>query len=164
MAIKLPPCPPLTAEGFASSAWQRWLDLLRQALAQAYTPDNPQLSSDTPSASAAGLASVRAQLSSMLISLATAPDSSAAVAQLRRLAALLNTAVTFTSVVTTGDITAGGKFGCNAAAAQAAAASGAALIAYAAGANGLATGAAMQALVVKVQAIDAALKANGICS
>lgn len=57
-------------------------------------------------------------------------------------------------------VTAG--FGCNTKTAQASVASGAALIAYAAGANGLATGAAMQALVDKVTVMDTALKANGI--
>lgn len=55
-------------------------------------------------------------------------------------------------------------FGCNNATPQAAAASGAALAAYAAGANGLSSGANMQALVDKVIAMDAALKANGILS
>jgi hypothetical protein len=55
-------------------------------------------------------------------------------------------------------------FGANGATPQAAAASGVALVAYAAGANGLANGADMQALVNKVIAMDAALKANGILS
>lgn len=59
-------------------------------------------------------------------------------------------------------ITAG--FGCNTKAAQASVASGAVLAAYAGGANGLATAAAMQALVDKVTIIDAMLKANGIAS
>ncbi|MES2346311.1 MAG: hypothetical protein V4641_01950 [Pseudomonadota bacterium] len=61
-----------------------------------------------------------------------------------------------------GDVKVFTKFGCNGKAPQAAVAVGAALAAYAAGANGLSTGAAMSALVAKVQAIDAALIANGI--
>jgi hypothetical protein len=55
-----------------------------------------------------------------------------------------------------------GGFGCNGKTPQTAVAVGAALAAYAAGANGLSTGAAMSALVAKVQAIDTALIANGI--
>lgn len=54
------------------------------------------------------------------------------------------------------------QFGCNGASIQSSYAVGATLGAYAAGANGLSTGAAMQALVDKVIAMETALKANGI--
>lgn len=57
-----------------------------------------------------------------------------------------------------------GAFGCNGSAAQTAYASGGALAAYAAGANGLSTGAEMSALHALVVAIRAALVANGIMS
>lgn len=53
-------------------------------------------------------------------------------------------------------------FGCNGTTPQTAASIGAALAAYGAGANGLSSGAEMQALVNQVKAIAAALKANGI--
>lgn len=56
-----------------------------------------------------------------------------------------------------------GAFGCNGSAVQVSYTLGATLGAYAAGANGLSTGAAMQALVNKVIAIETALKNNGIC-
>lgn len=72
--------------------------------------------------------------------------------------------VSSTAVSMPGTLTPAGGFGCNGKAAQTAFASGAALAAYAAGANGLATGAAMAALVAKVQAIDTALINNGITS
>lgn len=55
-----------------------------------------------------------------------------------------------------------GAFGCNGSAPQGAAALGAALNAYVGGAFGLSAAADMQALVVQVQAITAALKAIGI--
>lgn len=57
-----------------------------------------------------------------------------------------------------------GAFGANGAAAQAAYASGGALAAYVAGANGLDTGAHMAALYAMVVAMRAALVANGIMS
>lgn len=57
-----------------------------------------------------------------------------------------------------------GAFGCNSKAAQTAYASGGALAAYAAGANGLDTGANMSALHALVVNIRAALVANGIMS
>lgn len=57
-----------------------------------------------------------------------------------------------------------GKFSCNAATPQAAAASGGALATYAAGANGLDTGAHMASLHALVVAMRAALVANGIMS
>lgn len=63
-----------------------------------------------------------------------------------------------------GDVRFGGKFGCNAAAPQAALASGGALAAYVAGANGLDTGAHMASLHALVVSIRAALVANGIMS
>jgi hypothetical protein len=65
---------------------------------------------------------------------------------------------------TAGNTTVAGKFGCNTKAAQAAAASGGALAAYGAGANGLDTGANMSALHALVSSIRAALVANGIMS
>ena len=57
-----------------------------------------------------------------------------------------------------------GAFGCNSATVQTAAASGGALAAYGAGANGLDSGANMSALHALVVAIRAALVANGIMS
>jgi len=63
-----------------------------------------------------------------------------------------------------GAVTVAGAFGCNAAAAQTAYASGGALAAYAAGANGLDSGANMSALHALVVKIRAALVANGIMS
>lgn len=57
-----------------------------------------------------------------------------------------------------------GKFGCNGATAQTAYASGGALAAYGAGANGLDSGANMSALHAMVVKIRAALVANGIMS
>ena len=57
-----------------------------------------------------------------------------------------------------------GAFGCNTKAAQGAYASGGALAAYGAGANGLDSGANMSALHALVVAIRAALVANGIMS
>ncbi len=57
-----------------------------------------------------------------------------------------------------------GAFGCNAATAQTAFASGGALNANGAGANGLDSGANMSALHALVVAIRAALVANGIMS
>lgn len=57
-----------------------------------------------------------------------------------------------------------GNFGCNGSAVQPSYAIGATLNAYASGANGLSSGADMQALVNKVLAIEATLKANGICT
>ncbi len=60
--------------------------------------------------------------------------------------------------------TVGGGFGCNAQAAQTAFASGGALAAYGAGANGLDSGANMSALHASVVAMRAALVANGIMS
>lgn len=68
------------------------------------------------------------------------------------------------SLPTTGGVKVAGAFGCNAAAAQTAYASGGALAAYGAGANGLDTAAHMQALYNLVVAIRAALVANGIMS
>lgn len=64
---------------------------------------------------------------------------------------------------TNGFVVTGG-FGCNTKGAQAAYASGGALNAYAAGANGLSAGADMSALVTLVTNIRAALVANGIMS
>jgi hypothetical protein len=63
-----------------------------------------------------------------------------------------------------GAITLTGAFGCNTKAAQTAFASGGALNAYGAGANGLDSGANMSALHALVVAIRAALVANGIMS
>lgn len=57
-----------------------------------------------------------------------------------------------------------GAFGCNTKAAQTAYASGGALAAYGAGANGLDSGANMAALHALVVAMRAALVANGIMS
>lgn len=65
---------------------------------------------------------------------------------------------------TAGNTTIAGAFGCNTKAAQSAAASGGALAAYGAGANGLDTGANMSALHALVVSIRAALVANGIMS
>jgi hypothetical protein len=58
----------------------------------------------------------------------------------------------------------GGAFGANGASAQAKFASGGALAAYVAGANGLDTGAHMSALVTLVSNIRTALVNNGIMS
>lgn len=63
-----------------------------------------------------------------------------------------------------GSLTLTGAFGCNAQSAKTAAASGGALAAYAAGANGLDTGAHMSSMHALVVAIRAALVANGIMS
>lgn len=63
----------------------------------------------------------------------------------------------FTSLI------ASSSFACNAAAPQGSYSVGATLNAYAAGANGLANAADMQALVDKVIALETALKNNGIC-
>lgn len=41
MATQLPPTPPLDAQGFSSNTWQRWLDILRKRLSEAYGPNNP---------------------------------------------------------------------------------------------------------------------------
>lgn len=61
-------------------------------------------------------------------------------------------------------VTVAGAFGCNGATAQTAYASGGALAAYGAGANGLDSGANMAALHALVVAMRAALVANGIMS
>lgn len=61
-------------------------------------------------------------------------------------------------------VTVVGKFGCNGATAQAAVASGGALAAYGAGANGLDSGANMAAMHALVVAMRAALVANGVMS
>lgn len=37
----LPPTPPLTAAGFADPTWQRWLEILRKRLSEAFSPGNP---------------------------------------------------------------------------------------------------------------------------
>ena len=70
----------------------------------------------------------------------------------------------FTVNATTGAVTVYGGFGCNGQTAQTAYASGGALAAYAAGANGLSSGAEMSALHAMVVSIRAALVANGIMS
>lgn len=70
----------------------------------------------------------------------------------------------FTVNASTGAATVYGPFGCNGQTAQAAVASGGALAAYAAGANGLSSGAQMSALHALVVSIRAALVANGIMS
>ena len=75
-----------------------------------------------------------------------------------------NTLKTDDSLITVGSATIGTGFGCNAAAAQTAYASGGALSAYAAGANGLNAAADMSALHALVVAMRAALVANGIMS
>lgn len=67
-------------------------------------------------------------------------------------------------IVTGSALKVSGAFGCNAATAQTAYASGGALAAYAAGANGLDSGANMSALHAMVVSIRAALVANGIMS
>jgi hypothetical protein len=67
-------------------------------------------------------------------------------------------------IITVAGLTINGGFGCNNMLPQAAVGSGAALAAYSAGANGLATAGEMQAVVNKLITIDAALKANGILS
>jgi len=63
-----------------------------------------------------------------------------------------------------GTLTVTGGFGCNSKTAQTAYASGGALAAYAAGANGLSSGAEMSALHALVVKLRAALVANGIMS
>lgn len=68
------------------------------------------------------------------------------------------------SLPAAGGFTVVAGFGCNGAAAQTAYASGGALAAYGAGANGLDTGANMSALHALVVKIRAALVANGIMS
>ena len=68
------------------------------------------------------------------------------------------------SLTPAGALTVTAGFGCNGATAQTAAASGGALNAYGAGANGLDTGANMSALHALVVAMRAALVANGIMS
>ena len=74
-------------------------------------------------------------------------------------------AVTFAGAVTASTTLAvTGGFGCNGTAAQTAYASGGALAAYGAGANGLDSGANMSALHALVVSIRAALVANGIMS
>jgi hypothetical protein len=69
-----------------------------------------------------------------------------------------------TAVNMAGTLAVTGAFGCNAATAQTAYASGGALAGYGAGANGLDTGANMSALHAMVVSIRAALVANGIMS
>ena len=69
-----------------------------------------------------------------------------------------------TTIVAGTSVVAGTGFGCNSKAAQTAYETGAALAAYADGTKGLASTANMEALVAKVNAIEAALIANGICS
>lgn len=74
-------------------------------------------------------------------------------------------AVSFAAAVTAATtLTATGAFGCNTKAAQTAYASGGALNAYGAGANGFDTGANASALHAMVVSIRAALVANGIMS
>jgi hypothetical protein len=68
------------------------------------------------------------------------------------------------TVVCDSALTVVGGFGCNAAAAQTAYASGGALAAYATGAFGLDSGANMSAMHALVVKIRAALVANGIMS
>jgi len=67
-------------------------------------------------------------------------------------------------ILNVGSLYDAGTFGCNAAAPQAAYASGGALAAYGAGVNGLDTGVNMAALHALVIKIRAALVANGIMS
>ena len=69
-----------------------------------------------------------------------------------------------TGATVTGTLTPSGAFGCNTKTAQSAFASGGALNAYGAGANGLDSGANMSALHAMVVAIRAALVADGIMS
>ncbi len=69
-----------------------------------------------------------------------------------------------TDAAALGKLTVTGAFGCNTKAAQTAYASGGALNAYGAGANGLDTGANMSALHALVVSIRAALVANGVMS
>ena len=72
--------------------------------------------------------------------------------------------LTATGGLLTGTWTVSGAFGCNTKAAQGAYASGGALAAYGAGANGFDTGANASALHAMVVSIRAALVANGIMS
>ena len=107
MPINLPPTPPLGPEGFAASTWQRWLDILRKRLQEAYAPGNPPPQEFGAPASAAAVAVVRESLLQLELAVVSMADSGPAVAALRQLAALLGADANFAALSTTGNATFG---------------------------------------------------------
>ena len=97
----LPPTPPLGPEGFAASTWQRWLEILRRRLSEAYGPDNQPPQTAAPGASAAAVGQLQKQLGQLQVEIAALPSSSRAAAELRKLAALLGQDAYFEDLLVT---------------------------------------------------------------
>jgi len=109
----IPPTPPYAEAGFDRDIWQRWLEILRKRLVEAYSPDNPPPSATEVSVNGGALGEALAALGNIQTMLATVTDSSAAVGQLRQDAALLLADVEFNNVKVDADLTVVGKAGFN---------------------------------------------------
>lgn len=116
--IPLPPTPPRNEQGFDWDIWQRWLEIVRRRLAEAYSPDNPPPSELGVSANAGALGEALQKIDDLATLLLSLPDQSANVGQLRKDAALQFSDVEFNSVKIDTTLTVVGGFGVNGASPQ----------------------------------------------
>ena len=118
--LPLPPTPPRNEQGFDWDIWQRWLEIVRRRLLEAYSPDNPPPSELAVGGNAGALGEALQRLDQLSAALLSLSDQSANVGQLRNEAALQFGDVEFKSVKVDTTLTVVGGFGCNGKSPQAA--------------------------------------------